>query len=122
VRLPRKSSELRLRDLHEQACRELEADATIEFSRDIVWKLSCPSCGAEEEVFRPVGTVTAEDALCPTDGTLRAVTATHSYSGVEPYGERALDALGLPPWDLYTARRGARQVGYLIDGDAEVFA
>lgn len=119
VRLPAASGELTLRALWERARQDLGArDVTLEFSRDIVRALACPSCGAEENLFAPVGSVSEARARCPHDGELRAVAATHSFTGAEPYGDRALNQLGLPPWDLYNARSGTREISYLIEGDA----
>jgi adenylyltransferase/sulfurtransferase len=118
VRLPQTSGELTLAELHAHAVRELQSeDVVVEFSRDIVHKLVCSACGGEEEVFAPVGAVTAEQGRCPSDGRLRAVTAIHGYTGVEHYGSRTLSALGLPPWDVYAARSGDREIAYLLSGD-----
>ena len=50
---------------------------------------------------------------------MRTVVAIHNYSGREPYGARTLDQLGLPLFDIFTARSGEREIGYLIAGDHE---
>jgi len=118
TRLPHTSADLTLAELYALARRDFEtADVTLEFSRDLVHKLVCSACGAEEEVFFPVGAVTAGQGRCPRDGQMRAVQAIHSYTGVENYGTRKLDSLGLPPWDVYTARSGEREVAYVLSGD-----
>jgi adenylyltransferase/sulfurtransferase len=118
IRLPQASSELTLTDLHARAVRELDSDdVVVEFSRDIVQHLVCSACGGEEEVYAPVGAVSAARGLCPRDASLRRVNAIHSYTGVESYGNRKLDALGLPPWDVYAARSGEREIAYLPSGD-----
>jgi adenylyltransferase/sulfurtransferase len=119
VRLPHRSADLTLEELHAEARRELQSeDVVVEFSRDIVHKLVCSSCGGEEEVFAPVGAVSVERGRCPRDGALRAVSAIHSYTGSESYGLRRLSALGLPLWDVYAARSGEREIAYLLSGDA----
>jgi molybdopterin/thiamine biosynthesis adenylyltransferase len=118
VRLPMTSSQLTLHDLFTTAQRELQAGAVVlEFSRDIIHKLACPTCGREEEMFVPLGGVNREQARCPADGVTRAVVAIHSYSGSEDYGGRKLSALGLPPWDVYAARAGEAEAAFLIAGD-----
>jgi hypothetical protein len=118
IRLSRASAELTLAELHAEAKRELQSeDVVVEFSRDIVHTLVCSSCGDEEEVFAPLGAVSVERGRCPKDGALRAVSAIHSYSGTESYGLRKLSELGLPPWDLYAARCGEREIAYLLSGD-----
>jgi len=118
VALSSSSQELTLAELLERACKDLGTkEVTIEFSRDIVHKLACGQCGLEEELFLPVGTVPYARGKCPKDGHMRAVISAHSYSGTEPFGHRSLDQLGLPPFDVFTARSGEREITYLLAGD-----
>jgi hypothetical protein len=49
---------------------------------------------------------------------MRAVAALHTYTGDEAFGQRKLSELGLPPFDIYTARSDSREIGYLVQGDA----
>src|SRR5216683_6566489 len=61
VSLPQRSSELTLHELWQRASRELSSgELTIEFSRDILHKLVCPHCAAEEILFIPVGSISYE--------------------------------------------------------------
>jgi len=48
---------------------------------------------------------------------MRAVITAHSYSGSETFGQRTLDRLGLPLFDVYTARSAEREIAYLVAGD-----
>jgi hypothetical protein len=50
---------------------------------------------------------------------MRAVLTTHTYSGVEAYGSRKLDQLGLPLFDIFTARSSSGEISYLLAGDRE---
>lgn len=119
VHLPESSGQLTLRDLHEHACNELASnDVILEFSRDVVHKFICPSCGAEEEVFAPVGTIRFEASRCPKDAALRRVISIHSYSGKEDFGQQRLDQVGLPLFDLFLARSSQQEIGYVPNGDA----
>jgi adenylyltransferase/sulfurtransferase len=119
VRLQAASSDLTLEDLHSAAQSDLQSDNPIlEFSREIIHKLVCPTCAQEEDVFAPVGTVDVQRARCANDGATRAVVAIHSYGGSESYGCRKLKDLGLPLWDVYAARAGDKEIAYLISGDA----
>jgi adenylyltransferase/sulfurtransferase len=119
IRLERRSTELSLDGLLAIARAELGADdVVLEFSREIIHKLVCPACGAEEELFVPVGTVHVERARCARDGATRAVVATHGYTGAESYGGRKLTELGLPLWDVFVARAAEREVAFLMAGDA----
>jgi adenylyltransferase/sulfurtransferase len=119
VKLPRKSPDLTLAALFAQAQRDLGApEISLEFSRDVVHKLQCPKCGAEEELFAAVGTVPYARGKCPACGAMRTVITAHGFSGAEDYGSRTLDHLGLPLFDVFTARSAEREIAYLIAGDA----
>jgi molybdopterin/thiamine biosynthesis adenylyltransferase len=120
VECPERASQLTLAALWERGNRDLgTADVTIEFSRDVVHKLVCAKCGTEEERFAPLGSIAFEEGKCPKDGQMRAVATIHNFSGSEPYGARSLDQLGLPLFDIFTARSEEREIGYLIAGDRE---
>ena len=82
LHLQQRSSEITLEELLARARTALDSpEVTIEFSRDVIQKLSCPHCGSEEECFVPVGSVTVDAGRCPKDGQLRTVITAHSYSG-----------------------------------------
>jgi adenylyltransferase/sulfurtransferase len=120
VALPERSADLTLQQLWRRAAEDLASGkAVIEFSRDVIHKLTCPSCGEEQELFTPAGSVSYEAGRCPKDGQMRVVRAIHGYDGTQSFGSRKLAELGLPPFDIFTARAGDREVGYLLNGDAE---
>ena len=54
---------------------------------------------------------------CAADGQMRAVITAHGYSGEESFGDRTLDQIGLPLFDVFTARSAEREIAYLIAGD-----
>lgn len=119
VKLDLYSGELSLDQLWRRAQQDLGTDkVTLEFSRDIIHKLTCPHCGYEEDLLVPVGSIGYEAGRCPRDGHMRAVAAVHAYTGNEAFGQRKLTELGLPPFDIYTARSDSRELGYLAAGDA----
>jgi hypothetical protein len=118
VKLDVRSEDLTLHQLWERAKSDLaESELTVEFSRDVIQKLLCPQCGAEEDLFVPVGSVSYEDGRCRSDGHIRAVHAAHGYDGSQSFGRRRLSELGLPRFDIFTARSSTREIGYLLDGD-----
>jgi len=118
ISLEETSAELTLAQLLARTRRQLGSQEVIlEFSRDIIHKLACPGCGAEEELFTAVGTVPYARGKCPACGQMRAVITAHGYSGQEPFGDRTLDRLGLPLFDVFSARSAEREVAYLIAGD-----
>jgi adenylyltransferase/sulfurtransferase len=120
VRLGERSEELSLEDLWQRARRDLGAgEVTMEFSRDVIQKLMCPNCGEEEELLVPAGGVRFEQGRCPRDGHMRIVHTVNSYTGKEAYGGRKLAQMGLPRFDIFVARSAEREIGYLLEGDAE---
>lgn len=121
VHLEERSDELTLKQLRERAMSDLGAEhVEIEFSRDVVSKFVCPACGSEEAKFAPVGSIPFNAARCANDGQMRTVVALHSYSGTEEFGDKRLNDLGLPLLDLFVARHGEREIGYIPYGDAPV--
>ena len=121
VHLAERSVDLTLEDLRLRAQADLGSDdVTIEFSRDVVQKLACPACRAEEEVYRPVGSLHFTDAKCRNDGHLRAVMTLHSYLGEAELASRKLNQLGLPLLDVFIARAGENEIGYIPYGDADL--
>lgn len=120
VALAESSSDLTLQQLWRRAAADLQSEqVTIEFSRDVIHKLACPGCGEEQEIFAPAGSVSYEAGRCPKDGQMRVVHAIHGYDGTQSLGSRKLVELGLPLFDIFTARAGDREIGYLLNGDAE---
>lgn len=117
--LAESSADLTLEDLRERAQADLASSAVvIEFSRDVVQKFVCPSCHEEEELYQPLGSVPFDRARCPNDGQLRTVVSLHMYSREPDLGNRRLNQLGLPLLDVFTARCGEREIGYVPYGDA----
>jgi phage FluMu protein Com len=118
VELPEAASEIALAQLLSRAQKELgTGEVTLEFSRDVVHKLACRPCGRDEEVFAAVGTVPYRRGQCPACKQMRSVITAHGYSGAESFGERTLDRLGLPLFDVFTARSAERELAFLIAGD-----
>src|SRR5262249_16223252 len=118
--LPETSADLTVEQLLERAKRDLATqEVVLEFSRDVVHKLSCAGCGAEEEIFAAVVGVAPRRARVrwPGCGQMRQVVTAHAYTGTETYGRRALDQLGLPLFDVFSARSAERELAYLIAGD-----
>jgi len=119
VHLAEASDEFTLAELLARAQKHLGTkEVVIEFSRDVVQRLVCPACGEKEDKFAAIGSVPFETARCPRDGQLRTVVSFHRYTGTEDFGSRQLSQLGLPRFDLFLARHGEREVGFIPYGDA----
>ena len=92
--------------------------AVIGLARDVISHLSCPVCFSQEEVFKSLGKVTEADAVCPDCGKTR-VPVTFTTLGLDDQldGVR-FSELGVPLFDIVTARSGERSISYVFDGDA----
>lgn len=119
LHLAESSRELTLQTLRQRAQSDFGSeDVVIEFSRDILHKFVCPACGEGEEKYAAMGSIPFAAARCPKDGQMRSVISLQTYTGKESFGSRRLSDLGLPLLDLYTARHGDREIGYIPHGDA----
>jgi adenylyltransferase/sulfurtransferase len=119
IHLSNRSRELTLGQLFDRARLDLATtDLTLEFSRDIVHKLVCPRCKAEEEIFAPVGSIRYESGRCPEDGQMRVVHTLAGYRGQDELATLRLDQLGLPLFDVFTARSADSEISYFLAGDA----
>jgi molybdopterin/thiamine biosynthesis adenylyltransferase len=120
VEIHEASNALTLEQLLQRAAGDLNSDEVVlEFSRDIIHKLVCPQCAAAEECFVPVGAIRYHQGRCPNDGHMRVVQTLSGYRGEPELGLRRLDQLGLPRFDIFTARSQEAEISYCIAGDSE---
>jgi adenylyltransferase/sulfurtransferase len=106
--------------LLDRAEAELGDGAVLDLSRDVIVRLSCPSCGQTTPGRAVLGTVRESQAACPACGAHRSVEIASSV-GRDDQVDLALTPaeLGLPPFDIIVARQGMeRQQAWLFDGDA----
>jgi adenylyltransferase/sulfurtransferase len=108
-----------LRRLLEEARSYVGTDAKIELGRDIVERFDCPRCGKSETVFKPLGALRLNHAVCPCDGlTPRNPVLFHQVDGSESFLDRSLLDAGIPAFDILTARSSKRAIGLELAGDA----
>lgn len=108
-------------ELLDRACTELGEGTVLEFSRDLVIGLECPSCGAREAGGAVLGEITEAQAGCPACGTHRIVDLAACATERGPVDLSLTPAaLGVPAFDVLVARNGldARRA-WLFDGDAD---
>ena len=80
---------------------------------------TCPACGSEEAVYRSISQVRAAEARCPKcQDANRQVQTFFKASGSEVFLDRTLNELGLPPFDIITARTEGASIGIELSGDA----
>jgi adenylyltransferase/sulfurtransferase len=125
IRVPQRSSEMTLDQLMQRGKADLAAEeVVVEFSRDVIHRLVCPRCGAEEEVFAPVGAIDRTRGQCTacsqfaSEPQMRIVHTLTGYKGESGLGGRTLDSLGLPLFDIFTARSKDSELSYCMNGDA----
>lgn len=111
-------------DLLAQARKIAGAEAELELGRDVLEKLVCPQCKKEEPMFASLGQVRDDAAWCPDcDRVRREVVTFYKIRGAEPFLDRTLKEIGVPPYDIIVARSGEqdvgrRSIGLELSGDA----
>jgi adenylyltransferase/sulfurtransferase len=91
--------------------------AVLELDQEIVLALECPNCHTSTEVFRPLTRVSFDEGLCPACGQLRQVKMTHVISGEEPFLDRSLRSIGVPPLHVIRAHNATEYRFYELTGD-----
>ena len=124
IALDEGAGEISAADLLARAKEHLGPTAKLELCREVLQKLVCPTCGAEEEMFASLGRVGADKAWCPTcraagRDVRREVVTFHQLRGDDSFARRPLSEIGVPPFDILIARDAqGRSVGFELTGDA----
>ncbi len=112
-------NDLTARELLSEARSRLGGDATLELARDVLEALECPACNRRQDLFVSMGKVGADQAKCPFCGNAtRDVKTFYRIAGDEPFIDRRLADLGIPPFDIIIARGGGRSIGFELSADA----
>jgi molybdopterin/thiamine biosynthesis adenylyltransferase len=91
----------------------------LELNYDLLVAFRCLSCGTREEVLRPISETRESRLACPRCGQPRHIEQTHLLHGDEPYLDRTLADIGVPPLDILTGRTENRFVYMELSGDAQ---
>lgn len=116
--LPVRYDQTTPRELLRIARQHLGPAAELEFARDILAEMACPSCGKVQPVYRPLGMADHTLATCPACGSAREVHSFFRMTGDEPWVDRSLREIGVPAFDVVIARARDRSIGLEISGDA----
>jgi adenylyltransferase/sulfurtransferase len=114
---PWSASETTAREVIEAVHARLGADAVVELEREIVASLDCRQCGTEQPVYLPITQLGESEARCSGCGEMRWPNLTHSLEADAPYADKPLAALGIPPLDIITGRRGFDRIHFELTGD-----
>jgi molybdopterin/thiamine biosynthesis adenylyltransferase len=119
IALDAKASTMTVRAMLDKARSILGPTAELELGRDILEKLICPKCKAEETLFASLGKVTADKAWCPAcKDSRREVQTFHKIRGREAFMDQSLASIGVPAFDILVSRNSERAVGFELSGDA----
>jgi hypothetical protein len=117
VELPARASLTTLGEILEIARQDLGDEAIIELDQELILSLECPVCKTTEHVLKPISQVSFQAAHCPVCGTLREIQMAHSISGEEPFLERTLASVGVPPLHILRAYNAQEYRFYELSGD-----
>ena len=105
-------------DLLDLARQHLGPAAVVDLGRDIAESLVCKKCGRQDEVFRSLSKLTTADAHCPHCGDPgREVVTFSSITDAARYEGRTLRQIGVPAFDVLTARTKEDAVGFELTAD-----
>jgi adenylyltransferase/sulfurtransferase len=107
----------RIGDFLEVARGELGGKAVIDLNNDVLESLECPACHEVEPRLISLGKVTEKEGRCPSCGEPRVPKMFHTIDGRESFLDRTFGEIGVPPWDVLTARVGLQQRHYEFVGD-----
>jgi len=108
------------RQLLEEAKSRWGDGVELELGRDMLEKLVCPNCKAEETLFASLGKVREDAAWCPEcEGVRRDVVTFYKIRGDESFLDSTLADIGVPAFDIIIARTSESSIGLELSGDAK---
>jgi molybdopterin/thiamine biosynthesis adenylyltransferase len=119
IPLDARADNMTVRQMLQHARDLLGPSAEIELGRDMLEKLVCPKCKAEEVYFSSLGKVAADKAWCPhCKDSRRDVQTFHKIRGREVFLDQTLASIGVPAFEILVSRNAERAVGFELSGDA----
>ena len=115
--LPLRAETTTLQELLSIVQADLGPEALIELDQELVLALECPICKTIENVLQPLDRISFESAHCPVCGTLRETQMTHLITGEEPFLNRTLSSMGVPPLHILRAFNNQEYRFYELTGD-----
>lgn len=112
-------ADTRARDLLDRARADLGPGTVIEFNHDLLESVTCVRCEQTFPLRSSLGKVTESQGRCPQCGELCTPNLYHAMDDTSQVLDCTLDELGVPPWDILTARNGSEQIGYELTGDRQ---
>lgn len=98
---------------------KLAAEPTLDLGRDLIDHLVCPTCSRTEPVHNSLSSISESQLPCPhCPGTRRQVVTFSSLTATSPLLERTPAQIGIPEFDILTARAGERSIALCLNADA----
>ena len=113
----RKASTTTVAEMLRLAREALGPDALLELDQEIVTQLECHQCETTTDVFKPISQVSYDEGICPGCGELREVHMAHVVAGDEPFLNRTLLGIGVPPLHIVRARNASEYRFFELTGD-----
>jgi adenylyltransferase/sulfurtransferase len=89
---------------------EMGDNAVVDLDRDIATEARC-TCGQSKALYMPIHKLTGEAVACPDCGKPMSFESVHSLTGVEPFLDKKVIEIGIPPLHIVIGRC-ARQMRY----------
>lgn len=114
--MPWSARTISIKDLLEQAKKDLGGNSIIEFDRDIATTATC-SCGHSKEIFNLVNKLKNKDITCEKCGKTMRFETIHSIYGNEKFLDKKLFDIGIPLFHIISARSGLNYIYYELSND-----
>ena len=108
--------EITIKDVLEQASKDLGDGAIIEFDRDIATTATCV-CGHKKDIFNTVNRLRGKDIVCEKCGKSMQFETVHTINGEEDFLDKKIYEIGIPLYHIIAVRKGMKYVYYELSKD-----
>jgi molybdopterin/thiamine biosynthesis adenylyltransferase len=100
----------------------LGSKVELELERELVTAFVCAACGTSEPVLAPTERLSVRSAQCPNCAEIRSPALTHRVRAGDEQLLRLTPAdLGLPAFDVITARVEDQRIHFVVGDDGDPF-
>jgi len=98
-------------------------EAMVEFDFDLLLRGTCQKCGIRKEFYRRLTSVELKEIVCPGCNRVLSLETEYQFDGNEPYADRTLAELGVPPLHILLVKNWPRRLYKYIElsGDLDNF-
>jgi len=107
------------RKLLARAQEKLGNGAVLELTHELLLAFECVRCEKKQPVYQPLANVSERKAACPDCDEMRRPLSTKTIAGDEDFLDQPFLNLGIPLFEILTARQGMMTVGFEFAGDAQ---